>query len=181
MAKSATVLLSGGIDSACCLKMLLDDGYTAYPVFVDFGQPANQIERISSAAVASLFGLSVANVEVRGQVSFAAGEIRGRNPFLLTTALMHTPAVGGILVLGIHAGVPYYDCGAPFLHRINDLVAECTDGRFGVAAPLLSWSKSDIYSYFRTSGLPPELTHSCEIGVPGGCGECASCQDRRFL
>ncbi|MBI4922094.1 MAG: 7-cyano-7-deazaguanine synthase [Devosia nanyangense] len=94
---------------------------------------------------------------------------------------MNTSAESGMIVAGIHAGTNYYDCSPDFVARVTPLVEETTDSRFSFWAPLLRWSKPEIYSYFRASGIDQALTYSCEAGTLGGCGVCSSCLDRRRL
>lgn len=181
MQKNTTVLLSGGIDSTCCIKMLSDDGYHVSALFVDYGQSASKLELVSATAVAVALGAQLHVVTVDSNVRFASGEIVGRNAFLFGCAMMYANIDDGLLAIGIHGGTPYYDCSPAFMGRIEPLVAETSSGRLHAVAPLLSWTKSEIYAYFRTTGIDPQITYSCEAGLPGGCGRCLSCLDRARL
>ncbi|MFE2359105.1 7-cyano-7-deazaguanine synthase [Streptomyces parvulus] len=58
LTEGATVLLSGGIDSATVLAALLDQRVVADSLFVDYGQPAVGEERDASAAIANNYGCS---------------------------------------------------------------------------------------------------------------------------
>ncbi|MBI4922095.1 MAG: 7-cyano-7-deazaguanine synthase [Devosia nanyangense] len=73
MRKLATLLFSGGIDSTCCLKILLDAGYDVRPIFFDFGQAAADFERASVRALAANFGLEVAIVDPAGACLILVG------------------------------------------------------------------------------------------------------------
>lgn len=50
----ATVLLSGGIDSAAVLALLKSQGMQVRCLFVDYGQPAAEQELAASSSIASL-------------------------------------------------------------------------------------------------------------------------------
>jgi 7-cyano-7-deazaguanine synthase len=181
MAIDATILLSGGIDSAVCMQLLRSDGYRLVPVFVDFGQAAAVQEWRSVKKICEHFNCRVTKVTLRTEQQFGSGEIRGRNAFLLSAGLMTSPAASGLMVIGIHAGTPYYDCNPTFFERMAVLISENSDGRFSLAAPLLRWTKSQIYDYFRKTDIEHDSTYSCEEGVPNGCGRCLSCLDRKML
>ena len=87
----------------------------------------------------------------------------------------------GLLVIGIYAGTPYFDCSPAFVARINPLIGECSSGRVSVLAPFVDWPKDEVYSYFLNARIPLERTYSCEAGVMPPCQDCASCKDRARL
>lgn len=181
MHKIATVLFSGGIDSTACMQLLKAHGYALYPVFVDFRQPAAQLEWDSVRHLSDHFECLPTRLAIESSSTFTTGEVVGRNSFLIFASLMHTPAKSGLIVIGIHAGTAYYDCSPSFFDRIAPLVSESSNGRFSLAAPLLNWTKRDVYDYFDTTGIDARCTYSCEAGLPGGCGTCLSCLDRQLL
>lgn len=181
MSESAIVLLSGGIDSAACTRFLKDQGTEVRCVFVDYGQAAVRYERRCASSLAGLLAVDLSMVEALASRRYGAGEIRGRNAFLVLTALMTSDIKAGQIVLGIHAGTNYYDCTPAFLNSIDRLVAEYSDGRIRVTAPFIYWNKRRIFDYFVSAGLKPGLTYSCEAGTEPPCGICASCRDRRAL
>jgi 7-cyano-7-deazaguanine synthase len=172
--------MSGGMDSTA-LCHLLAQSYAVSPIFIDYGQPAVTAERLAAHRVAAAFQLPLRELRFTGDIAFGSGEIRGRNLFLLSAALMSLPEDHNLIALGIHAGTSYYDCSEAFIERIDQLIAEYTDRKVSVLAPFLNWLKPDIYSYSKTNSLPISLTYSCESGEEGGCGECNSCLDRRAL
>ena len=181
MSDNATVLLSGGIDSAACTRLLQEQGANVRCVFVDYGQAAAGPEQQSALSLASQLNAELSVVTILAPRKFGAGEILGRNAFLVLTALMTSDIQSGAIVLGIHAGTRYYDCTPAFLSSIDRLVAEYSDGRIRVVAPFIAWSKRDIFVYFMNAGLSINLTYSCEAGTAPPCGSCASCQDRMAL
>lgn len=176
----ATVLLSGGIDSAACAHLLKKDGYSVGGLFVDFGQASAQREKRAAIAVSEWLSIPMRVLEIAQDQRFGAGEIPGRNAFLVFSALAVCRCHDGLLAIGIHAGTGYFDCSPSFIERVMPLVEECTNGRASVVAPFLHWTKDEVYSYFLSAELPLNRTYSCEAGDEP-CGVCASCRDRKRL
>lgn len=181
MRTNALVLLSGGIDSTTCARYLQDQGTDVSCVFIDYGQLAARPEHDAATAAAKLLESRLATIQVTAGRHFGAGEILGRNAFLVLSALMLCDVKPGVIGLGIHAETPYYDCSPAFLASINRLVAEYSDGQVQVTAPFLLWNKKDIFNYYTSAGFSPSVTYSCEAGQVPPCGICASCLDRRAL
>ncbi len=178
---TATVLMSGGIDSAACAYHLRSQGLAVDGIFIDYGQAAAKLELKAVKEIAGRLCVSVRDVQLTGSHASGAGELLGRNSFLICTALFLTGGRSGLLGVGVHAGTPYYDCSEAFVAGIGKLVAEQTDGRVSVVAPFVTWTKKEVYDYFLYSGLPVAATYSCETGTKPACGECASCRDREAL
>lgn len=177
----ATVLLSGGIDSATCAHLFQERGFAVRGVFIDYGQAAARPEEKAAKGVAARIGVPLNVHRVVGEGKFPAGELLGRNAFLLFSAIFLTKLRTGLIAMGVHSGTPYYDCSPPFVDAMTRLISEHTDGTLQLLAPFLSWSKMQVFDYFKTSGIPLELTYSCEAGSTPPCGRCASCRDRRLL
>jgi 7-cyano-7-deazaguanine synthase len=178
--RKATVLMSGGMDSAACAHLLAAQGYEVQGIFIDFGQAAREHESRAVARIADVLGISATTLQV-GSGSFGAGELVGRNAFLLITAIFLGRVRDGLLAIGVHAGTPYYDCSTGFIGRLTTLAEEHTDGRLTITAPFLHWTKGQIYEYVVKSGVPVDATYSCESGTSPPCGSCASCRDRGRL
>jgi 7-cyano-7-deazaguanine synthase len=176
--KLVTVLFSGGIDSTACVRFFMDRGYDVCGVFVNFGQAAVLSEARAVETLKVEFGIPVVVVRAESELSFGAGELVGRNAFLIFAAVLLGGCHDGLLAIGVHAGTPYYDCSPAFIDRANVLVGECTNGRVSVIAPFVQWSKDDVYSFFSTLNLPLSQTYSCEAGSTPPCRHCASCADR---
>jgi 7-cyano-7-deazaguanine synthase len=181
ISRHATVLMSGGIDSAACAAFLINQGLKVSAVFVDHGQAAANFERIAVRSLAAILKIEVQELALTGAAPFGSGELVGRNAFLVFSAIFATRARSSRIALGLHAGTQYYDCSPAFIETINRAVAEHTDNVVQVVAPFLEWTKRDVYDYFVQVGLPIELTYSCESGGMPTCGSCASCQDRKAL
>lgn len=177
----ATVLMSGGLDSSACAHFLCKRGAKVHGLFVNHGQAAAQRESVASAAMAKFLSIPLDVCVVSSGQSFGTGEIIGRNAMLIFSALHFTRGRADLLALGVHAGTPYYDCSEAFVASASRLVSEITDGKTSLIAPFITWTKQDVFFYFRDAGLPIDLSYSCEKGTNPICGRCASCLDRAAL
>jgi 7-cyano-7-deazaguanine synthase len=177
----AVVLMSGGIDSYACAHLLRSQGFHVEGVFIDHGQAATTFERRAVQQISALLDIPISNLKVSGGLPFSSGELIGRNAFLIATAMFMTRRQSGLIAIGIHAGTPYYDCSPLFIESMNRLVGEQTDGALKLVAPFLNWTKKDIFDYSISSSLSLHVTYSCEAGTESGCGQCASCKDRKAL
>lgn len=178
--RSAIALLSGGIDSAVCAHMLLNQGYATRGLFVDYGQDVASSELAAATAIAQGLAMPLDVRTIAGGGARGDGEHVGRNALLVAAAAFEAGRCDGVIAIGIHAGTPYYDCSPAFLEAMGRIVAEQTDGRTRLVAPLLAWSKAEVLEAFRATALPLAATHSCEASVEP-CGRCASCLDRLAL
>ncbi len=174
------VLLSGGIDSAACVDFYRKLHRPVCALHVQYGQPSGAQERRAAERIAAHYNLPLhvrrlALASVKSQ-----GEIRGRNAFLVLTAVMECPASIRAIALGIHLGTGYADCSGDFLSALNRLMQ--THGyALEVLAPFVSWHKEDVLSYCVRRRVPLHLTYSCEEGGDVPCTRCRSCLDRRGI
>ena len=176
---STLVLASGGIDSSTLLALSVQQGLEPIALFVDFGQPAAEAESRAIANICGWLNISWRRVRYAGS-RFHAGEIRGRNAFLLQVALLEFPSDSGIVVLGVHAGTDYADCSPEFMRIMGRSYGLCTGGTIIAVAPFLDWTKPDVYRLANELSVPISQTYSCEASnFP--CEKCDSCVDRRIL
>lgn len=176
----ARVLLSGGIDSAACLVFYRDRGFDVDARFVDYGQLAATQEARAAAQIAAALRVPLSTFTWSGGQAKGAGEILGRNAFLLCAALLELGEAQGILALGVHSGTDYWDCSPGFLRAAQAILDGYASGRVRVAAPFLDWTKDQVFGYAR-GRVPIELTWSCELGGAAPCGTCRSCRDVEAL
>lgn len=175
------VLMSGGIDSAACAHFLSRNGGSVSGVFFDFGQAGRSPEETAVRRMADHLNVPLEVVRLPTSGERGAGEQFGRNAFFVLAAAFLLRHRRGMIAMGVHAGVPYYDCSEPFVTRLDTLLSELSDGELRLIAPFASWRKAQIVEYFLFEKLPLELTYSCEAGDSPPCGECASCLDRMAL
>jgi 7-cyano-7-deazaguanine synthase len=176
----ALVLLSGGLDSAVVVALARSNGFDVHALHVSYGQAAAAAERRAAAAVAMGLDVPLGFVEYKGLRQFAAGEIRGRNSFLIHAATLELATSRGAIMIGIHAGSDFADCGPDFVEATRSLLVLTTAGAVDLVAPLAALTKADVARLARDLAIDVAATHSCEAAdVP--CGDCQSCRDRAII
>jgi 7-cyano-7-deazaguanine synthase len=181
VASRACVLLSGGLDSAACLEFVLSRGIYASALHVDYGQSAAADEQQAATQLAAHYEIDLTVCQWKSSHIKQTGEIVARNAFLLFAATLEKAAETDLLVIGLHSGTPYYDCGEVFISQSQQLLDGYVDGRVRIFAPFLQWTKQDVWQYAKCRSVPISLTYSCETGGTPTCGTCLSCLDRRAL
>lgn len=176
--RSATVLLSGGVDSAVVLALLTAGRHEASAAWIDYGQPAAAAEREASKAIAAIYGAVWTELSVIGLAPPASGEFPGRNDMLVSLAAAATP--GRLIAIGVHAGTNYVDCSPSWLAEWQGLLTVQHHGAVRLLAPLADLTKSQVYILASHLDVPIALTHSCEASALA-CDSCSSCADRRML
>jgi len=175
------VLLSGGIDSTVCIDYYLNNNYPTNSIYIDFGQDAACFEYESAKKIAEHYSINLDFVKIDCGTTYGKGEIIGRNAFLVFLVLMKYQPFNGLIAMGLHSGVPYYDTSEIFFKEIKTMVANYTNRDVGIDLPLLTWSKEMVYKYCKKNNVPVEITYSCESGTLPQCGKCLSCLDREIF
>lgn len=175
------LLAGGGIDSTLCMHHLCEAQLQFRALHIDYGQQASRLEWEAVKATSKHFGGIAAQLKIESSQAFSPGEVIGRNAAFIFLALMHLTPLEKLICIGIHAGTPFYDCSRSFFESAERLVAENSDSRVRLIAPLIDYTKPEIVGLLRFTGLDLRLTYSCQRGVEGGCGACHSCLDRRSL
>lgn len=175
----ALVLASGGLDSSTLITMVSQQGIPAKALFIDFGQPAAQSEKTAVRAITAQHKIPLKCVTYTGS-AFASGEVRGRNAFFLSLALMEFEVGSGTILIGIHAGTGYLDCSPEFVELMQRYLDFHAGGAITLSAPFIDWSKGDVARLASELGTPVDLTYSCETGNQP-CGICSSCRDIESL
>ena len=167
------VLVSGGIDSAALLVFYQQQKFSVRALFVDFGQPAAKQELRAVRSVCRHYRVRVSTATVRTRATFSLGEIPGRNAFLIFTATLMNGKEPGVIAIGIHEGLPYYDCGEGFVAAVQAIVDGYSAGSVKIAAPFLKWSKPTIWAFCKKHKVPihlmlaPVLKGASLIGLMG--------------
>jgi 7-cyano-7-deazaguanine synthase len=177
----AIVLLSGGLDSSACLSLLLDRGFAASALFIDYQQLSAAKEHRAAHRISSHYRVGLRKLTYRGLGTWSEGFIPARNALLLIGGLMAFRSETGVVAIGIHTGTSYTDCTPTFVRTMQLVFDLYTDGRVRISAPFLRWSKRQIWDYCRTNSVPVGLTYSCEMGRRQPCGGCNSCRDLEAL
>ena len=202
--RKASILLSGGLDSATVLAIARADDFECHCLTVDYGQ-RHRVELEAASRVATDLGATshrVLNLDLRtiggsaltddvevphgddpGAEGVPVTYVPARNTVLLALLLGHAEVLGAVdLFIGANAvdysGYP--DCRPAFLAAFAKLanlatVAGAEHGaRYRVHAPLLELTKAETIQRGVELGVDYSLTHSCYD--PNGDGlACGDC------
>lgn len=175
------VLLSGGIDSSSCIHYYLSQEFKPVGLFIDYGQAVAKRELNSAIQIARYYKIKLDTLKILLGHKFKDGEIKGRNALFMFAALTKYTDFTGIVSLGIHAGVSYYDTTEKFIVDMQKIFTSCSDGKIKIDTPFLKWNKPMIYQYCIDNHVPIKLTYSCEKSGNKPCDSCNSCLDRSKL
>ncbi len=178
---NVSVLLSGGIDSTACIQFYHSRGFKVSALNINYGQMACKNEITAASKIADYYDIPLKLVTYNGRAFLKTGQIRARNAFFLTAALLEFEGDKGIIAIGVHAGTQYADCSELFINQIQAVFNTYEDGKFRLGAPFLTWDKGQIWEYAKAENIPLDLTYSCELGLKQPCGKCFSCQDLEKL
>lgn len=205
----AVVLLSGGLDSATCLALAMQQGYSCYALSFDYGQ-RHSSELQAAARLAEIMQVAdykVIRMDMRGiggsaltddALAVPEEELAGvpityvpaRNTVFLSFALGWAEVLGAdAIFIGVNAldysGYP--DCRPAFIDAFRKManLATCAgveEGReLRIETPLIDMKKAEIVRAGLAAGLDYSLTVSCYQADAEGraCGRCESCRFRR--
>ena len=171
------VLLSGGIDSACCLDFYQQLERPVIAMHVSYGQPAQSEEVLSAERIANYYRVPLLVASWQTERKKTIGEVAGRNAFLIAAAVLEAEPSVRTIALGIHSGTSYIDCSKNFFDTATRLIQMYAPPLRSLGTPFIEWHKGDLFAYAATRKVPIELTYSCELGGPEPCGKCTSCED----
>ena len=208
MARSAVVLLSGGLDSATVLAMARADGWRCHALSVDYGQRHRAELRAAERVAASLgvvehrvahvdlgvFGgsaLTDPSIAVPSSPSegIPVTYVPARNTVFLALALAHAEVTESDAIFTGANAVDYSgypDCRPEFLaafERLANLATKrAVEGSpIAVLAPIVHLTKADIVRTGHGLGVDFALTVSCYNADADGraCNACDACRLRR--
>jgi 7-cyano-7-deazaguanine synthase len=205
--KKATLIVSGGMDSATLAYHYSKLGYELHLVGFDYGQ-RHVKELLALRNLADVLNATYEIVDLKGLKSSIANSsltsddivvpdghyaeetmritvVPNRNAIMLSIATGIAVANGSELVgTGVHSGdhFIYPDCRPDFIEAINKAFILGTQGHsvetFRVEAPFVQILKSDIAALGHEYGVPYQLTWSCYKGGNKHCGRCGTCVER---
>jgi len=203
--KKAVVLLSGGLDSATCLAVASEQGFSCNALSFNYGQ-RHGVELGAARAVAKSFGVPnhvVMDINLRqwGGSALTSDDIAvpkdslqegipctyvpARNIIFLSFALGWAETLGAKdIFIGVnsldYSGYP--DCRPEFIAAFTECARLGTkagvEGHpFRIITPLQYLSKAEIIRLGSKLGVDYSLTKSCYDPSPEGlaCGKCDSC------
>jgi 7-cyano-7-deazaguanine synthase len=175
------VLAGGGVDSTVCIYELARKAYRVRALHVDYGQHASEREWDSVKRTSLALGIAATQINITPPDARIGAETVGRNAAFISIGLLHAKPDEHLICIGVHAGTPFSDCSTVFIEAMSRLIAEQTDSRVRLIAPLLMLKKPEIVARARDVGVPLEATYSCQQGGAVPCGRCHSCLDRRAV
>ena len=206
MSKNALAIVSGGLDSAVMLALLLEQGWKCRAVGFNYGQRHRRelqhadlmctaldvpyevvdIREAMSALTSSDSALVNPDVAVpRGHYAdptMKATIVPNRNLIMLSLAagiaLSHRLDA---IAIGAHRGDHdiYPDCRMEFLHAVERTLALCDDRPLGLLRPLIEIDKKGVVALGIRLGVDFGATWTCYEGGEVACGTCGSCDERR--
>lgn len=198
--RKALVIFSGGQDSTTCLfKAIRDYGAeNVETVTFHYGQ-RHAIELEKARRIAgdlgvkqTLIDISViktitrnalmdenAEIEQRGDVPNTL--VDGRNALFLLYAAVYAKGQGiSDIITGVcetdFSGYP--DCRDVFIKSMNVTINLAMNENFNIITPLMYLTKAQTWALaeeLNALDYVRDHTHTCYMGVEGGCGKCPGC------
>ena len=189
--KKAIVIFSGGQDSTTCLFQAIEEfgKENVEVVTFQYGQ-RHAIELEKAAWIAQDLGVKQTLIDTSVIKAITTNALMqdtpntfvdGRNALFLLYAAIYAKGQG---IQTIFTGVcetdfsGYPDCRDVFVKSMNVTLNLAMDYNFNIRTPLMyltkkeTWALADklgAFDYIRTH------THTCYLGVEGGCHTCPSC------
>ncbi|MDO4627030.1 MAG: 7-cyano-7-deazaguanine synthase QueC [Pasteurellaceae bacterium] len=198
--RKALVIFSGGQDSTTCLlQAIADYGLDNVEVITfQYGQ-RHAIELEKARWIANDLGVkqtlidtsiikAITHNAMMSDVAIKQNEngmpntfVDGRNALFLLYAAIYAK---GQKITDIITGVcetdfsGYPDCRDVFIKSMNVTLNLAMDYQFNIRTPLMYLTKAQTWQLADELGALDyvrEHTHTCYLGVEGGCGTCPSC------
>ena len=207
MARSAIVLLSGGLDSATVLAMARAEGWRCHALSVDYGQ-RHRAELDAAARVARALGAAEHRVVQVSLGAFGGSALTdpaiavpsapapgipvtyvpARNTVFLSLALAHAEVTASDAIFTGANAVDYSgypDCRPEFIAAFEKLANVATKravegSPIRIVAPIIGMTKAEIVRRGHALGVDFSLTVSCYNADAEGraCGRCDACRFR---
>jgi 7-cyano-7-deazaguanine synthase len=201
--KKAVVLLSGGMDSAVCAAIAMQDGYQVAALHLNYGQKTEakelecfenlcnhykiedklvvDVSHLSKIGGSSLtdesIEVSVANLESE---EIPSSYVPFRNGNILSIAASWAEVTNAeALYIGAmqldSSGYP--DCRQEFFDAFEKAInlGNKPETEIRIKVPLIDMTKKDIVEVGSRLGVPFEYTWSCYQSQEKACGKCDSC------
>ena len=199
--QKALVIFSGGQDSTTCLIQAIQQygRENVAAITFQYGQRhAIELERARQIAQdfnipqtvldLSLMQHITHNALMDGQAAIESSEngvpntfVDGRNALFLLYAAIYAKSQNiRHIIVGVcetdFSGYP--DCRDVFVKSMNVTLNLAMDYAFQIHTPLMYLTKAQTWALADQLGYLDyirEHTHTCYLGIAGGCGECPSC------
>jgi 7-cyano-7-deazaguanine synthase len=207
--KKAVILLSGGLDSATCLAIALNQGFECYAISFNYGQ--KQVCELHAATnIAAAFNIShkIINLTSLGEIARSAltstelnipdyqnnneipiTYVPARNTVFLSIALSYAESLGAECIFIGASAIDYSgypDCRPEYFVQFQKLINLATkagvEGQtIQIQTPLAHLSKSETILTGLKLGVDYTKTITCYRANAQGeaCGSCDSCHLRK--
>ncbi|QRN40807.1 MAG: 7-cyano-7-deazaguanine synthase QueC [Neisseriaceae bacterium] len=198
----ALIIFSGGQDSTTCLiKAIHDYGLSNVQAITFVYGQRHDIEIACARKICNLLSVpqkmvalnaikQVTNnalIDEEQTIKQDTGSqypntfVSGRNAlFLLYAAIYAQQQFIRNIIIGVseadYSGYP--DCRAEFIASMNQTINLAMDESFIIHTPLINLTKDQIWALADRLGYLEFInrySHTCYLGIPGGCGNCPSC------
>ena len=186
------VLSSGGSDSTVLMFLTKREGHDIYPLHVNYGHLAENMEWAACQNVCRYLGVrDPVRIDVSGMRSIPSGLtdsnldivehafLPTRNLIFITLGAAYAYSISADAVaIGILANPIFPDQTPEFIKTAESCISTALARRVQVLAPFLSLDKREILKLARKYELPLETTYYCHRGNKDPCGICISCKER---
>lgn len=181
---SVVLAYSGGLDTSVILKYLVDEGYSVHAVYIDVGQPHDDLEEIKAkAAQCGAAGCHIVDKkeELVRDYAFPAlqWDAKYEGVYLMGTSIARPVIAKGCLEIARKVGAEYYAHGAT--GKGNDqcrfqLTAEALDPAVQIIAPWRDATfrakfpgRSEMIEYAEKHNIPIKATKSKPYSSDENC------------
>lgn len=190
MMDAVVTLVSGGMDSTLLSALIKDEGCKQYPLFIDYGQRAKDLEL--AACIRNLEKLGIPAPKVMRLSNFGASVRSGltndtldivdevflpnRNLLFLLAAssygVQHGASTVAIGLLNEKTHL-FNDQTKSFLEKAEALLSLSLGQTTKILAPLMCFDKAMVIKLLEDRSITE--TYSCHAGGTEACGACVAC------
>lgn len=191
---AVVALVSGGIDSLVMCKLLEKEKQELMPLFIDYGQLANEKEWASCKKIFKMLGwpkpkkidLSGYGRTIKSGITddskdiYSDAFLPGRNLIFLVAAASYAFQKGikniaiGLLSEDAHL---FPDQNGEFIVNANFAINSALGDYITILTPLINFSKKDIVRLAKHYNLPIKETYSCHSHGDVYCEKCVACKE----
>ncbi|GEM_PF-4572653 len=195
--KTATIMLSGGIDSAAAMHFFVEKGTQLRAIFIDFGQVAVASQLSCARKIARVYNVPFEVIDISGIKRSFIGYMEGNSVSMGFVGMVENcpAALFGIaatyallnnddgLILGVHdddfSVLSSLVQPKEYIKNYGESLAKLHNRKFEFYSPFFDMKKSDVISYAVKNGINIDNTWSCTNSAEMHCGECMECKLRR--
>jgi len=184
-------LASGGIDSTLMMYMLIENKYEVHPLFVNYGQLSYNKEYESYKKICNYLKLKSSIINVSEYGKYIKSGITSKkldvykdaflpNRNLLFLLLGSSYAFQNdiyVVSIGLIKDPIFPDQTLTFLNKAENCIKESLEVDMKILAPLIDFSKKEIYQLSQYYKLPIKDTYYCHLGNDEPCGKCVACKE----